>query len=298
RKYGGTGLGLTITQRLVNMMKGEMILDSQPGEGSQFILKFIDTKFINSLQKNTELIHLDDNLNQFEALKILVVDDSLSNRQLMAGYFAETHHRLFYAKDGNEALEAVKKCLPDLILLDLKMPNLDGWETTKRLKENPETKEIFIIILTASSEPKQQEKLISFVENILPKPVSQSQLVLALKSIFVSQLPPCPLISNKQNQTIEKKLDREATLNRAELIDQLKIELEQNLPIIRQTMIIRDLKKFLQRLLKLAYQSNCKNLLDYAQILQQKLDNFEIEGIANTIDEFSQVYQDILEQMN
>ncbi|MDJ0844647.1 PAS domain S-box protein [Crocosphaera sp.] len=289
RTYGGTGLGLAITQRLVKMMQGEIFVNSKIGKGSQFIIQFQDVKVANLPKKNNEVIPLDDNLNQFAPLKILVVDDVASNRQLIAEYFSQTHHQLYFAKDGNKALEEVKKNYPDLILLDLKMPNLDGYETSKRLKQCPETQPIPIIILTAHYQAKEKQKLMDFVEDILPKPVSKSQLVFTLKSIFASQ----PSSSSSATIT-ENNLETEATLNLPELIQQLTEEMEQTIPIIQQKMITRDLKKFLQRLISLSHQSQCKILLTYAQTLQQQLDDFDLENIAGSIDNFSQIYQKIV----
>ena len=155
------------------------------------------------------------------------------------------------------------------------MPNLDGYETSKRLKQCPETQPIPIIILTAHYQAKEKQKLMDFVEDILPKPVSKSQLVFTLKSIFASQ----PSSSSSATIT-ENNLETEATLNLPELIQQLTEEMEQTIPIIQQKMITRDLKKFLQRLISLSHQSQCKILLTYAQTLQQQLDDFDLENIA------------------
>ncbi len=297
RKYGGTGLGLTITQRLVTMMEGEIIVDSKPGKGSKFITKFKGIKFTNLHQTNPELISLDNNLNKFEPLKILVVDDIESNRQLMAGYFAETDHQLFFAKDGNEALRQVKNCSPDLILLDLKMPELDGWETTKRLKQNPETQNIFIIILTAACDTQQREELMALVDYILLKPVAQSQLVIAFQSLFPSQKFPSSIINLSDSPPAQLSLvepSKTSSLNWSQLIKELDREIEHNIPIIQQKMITRDLKRFVQRLINLGHQYQCKILLDYAQTLQQQLDRFDLENISSTIDNFSQIYHNII----
>ncbi|MEA5534113.1 PAS domain S-box protein [Crocosphaera sp. XPORK-15E] len=301
RKYGGTGLGLTITQRLVKIMKGEVILQTKLGEGSTFILQFTEIKMDNSPRIIPELLSLDDDLNQFAPVKILVVDDIASNRQLIAGYFAETAHQLFFAKDGNQALQQVNKYSPDLILLDLKMPNLDGWEVTKLLKENPTTQNIPIIILTASCNIQESEELRPFVKNILPKPVSQSQLFLALKSILASQKSPSPMINLSELDALESSLleqPGDSSLSLSELIQELTVEIEQNLPTIKQKMTVGDLEGFAQRLMSLGHQYQCTILLNYAQHLQQQLDDFNWENMPSTINSFSQIYQDIIEQSN
>ena len=88
---------------------------------------------------------------QFAPATILVADDVALNRALLTGYFEGTGHKLVIATNGLEALELAEKHRPDVILMDMRMPELDGHETTKRLKANPALKHIPVIAVTASS---------------------------------------------------------------------------------------------------------------------------------------------------
>lgn len=82
-------------------------------------------------------------------MRILIVDDLVDNRELYAAYFELEGHVVDQACDGHDALRRVDAEMPDVVVMDLTMPNLDGWEATRLLKSNPRTRAIPIVILTA-----------------------------------------------------------------------------------------------------------------------------------------------------
>ncbi|MEC4803622.1 MAG: chemotaxis protein CheB [Jaaginema sp. PMC 1079.18] len=180
RRYGGTGLGLTITKRLTEMLNGTIDLMSEPKVGTTFTLTFTEVK---TSKQNFRYLNPDQDLNQFEPLTLLFVDDILSNRQLMESLFEDTHHTLLMVESGHEALECVRDRRPDAIFLDLKMPGLDGEQVANILKADPTTQDIPIIIVTASITLNTQ-KLLQVAQAIIQKPLQPGQIVQELKKLF------------------------------------------------------------------------------------------------------------------
>lgn len=150
RKFGGTGLGLAISNRLTQMMGGTIALQSQEGKGSIFELLFKDIE-IPTLVESTEMIDAMPISNiVFKKAVILAVDDIESNLNLIIESFDNTKIRVIGAKNGQEAILFAREFEPDLILLDIKMPGMDGYEVTSALKKDKQTRDIPIVAVTAS----------------------------------------------------------------------------------------------------------------------------------------------------
>src|SRR5262249_52499910 len=105
RKFGGTGLGLTITKRLTEMMHGIITVESEQGKGSTFRFVFPNVAITELPEMLTSASDGDGDLNQFAPATILVADDVALNRALVTGYFEGTQHRLITATNGREAVE-------------------------------------------------------------------------------------------------------------------------------------------------------------------------------------------------
>jgi CheY-like chemotaxis protein len=186
RKYGGTGLGLTITRRLTEILGGQVQLTSELGKGSIFTFTFPSVAIESD--SSAPLILLPDNdLNQFVPATILVADDVQSNRDLIRGFFQATNHRILEAHDGLEALQMARNYHPDLILMDLLMPNLDGKDAILALREDPVTESMPIIVLTAALMEGSDTPWQNNCQGFLTKPILKSALVAELKKVLPRQ---------------------------------------------------------------------------------------------------------------
>ena len=280
RKYGGTGLGLAIVRKLVGLLQGTVELNSELGSGSHFIFNFPQVKVINSERKTTGRV-LDENLKQFSLKTVLIADDVASNLELMSGYFADTNCQLLLAVDGREALALARQHLPDLILLDVRMPYFNGYRVARSLRQTNATAKIPIVIVTATSGNSNQKDLSEICHGYLHKPVSRSQLVEVLKRIFRSKKS---IARSKQTETAV--VPAIASPQFSELVIKLHREEATFWQNLRQTLKSKDLRQFIARLKTWGEEYQCPTLSDYAHRLKQQMDAFDWGNLPETVNEF------------
>lgn len=117
--------------------------------------------------------------------RLLIVDDNVPNCELLEAYLADDQYEIEMAYDGQEALEAVARREPDLILLDIMMPRLSGYEVCQRLKENDETRAIPVLMVTALNEMGDIEKAVAAgCDDFLTKPVNKIELRTRVRSLL------------------------------------------------------------------------------------------------------------------
>jgi len=150
---GGTGLGLTISDHLITKMGGKLDVESVLGEGSRFwfSLPLIASTDVSQAESVRTLPLFDARLAPGQTLTALVVDDSTANRQILAGLLESAGVTVVTAAGGHEAITLAIHHQPDVVLMDLKMNDLDGLEATRRLRRDPITSKIPVIAVTASA---------------------------------------------------------------------------------------------------------------------------------------------------
>ena len=178
QKYGGSGLGLTISSKLVKLLGGELQVESEKDKGSRFFF---------SIPIETAEEDKDNNKDKKELCfnkRILLADDDESTRKLMSIILSKMCIETDIAKDGEEALEKFKNNRYDAVIMDNNMPNLKGPEVAKKIKELNSSVAVILItadILDAATIKKMQ------IDEYITKPINKQKLEYILKKIFKSK---------------------------------------------------------------------------------------------------------------
>jgi len=188
RNYGGTGLGLSIVNTLVQLQNGQIEVISEPGKGTEFSF------FIPYIIANEQIIHQPlsdtDELKAaiHSSLQILVVDDNIMNQSLMKHLLEQWGASFSIASNGAEAIDRLKASSFDLVLMDIQMPQMDGYTTSRHIREELQMN-IPIVAMTAHAMAGEREKCISNgMNDYISKPINE-ELLFRMISRYVTPKP-------------------------------------------------------------------------------------------------------------
>ena len=282
RKFGGTGLGLSISKRLSEMMGGDISVNSIEGKGATFIVHLygVDISCMQNEIPNTEIKNTINVKNiVFKPAKILVVDDIQDNRELIIKNFEKTQVKIITANDGYEAIEVFKTQKPDLILMDIRMPNMDGYEASMRLKEISDTP---IIALTASVMQNTDEILKNKnFDGYLRKPVLKRDLFLE-----ISKFLDFDEIEEEKKEEKNFALSKKAQLNMGVILKIISETIEPLYEKAIDTNNISDIKEMCLEIEVLANEYDVAILKEYASNLKDSIEAFDIINMQGLLREF------------
>ncbi len=191
RRFGGTGLGLAIAKRLVEMMGGDIVLESTPGEGAHFRFSIQLRTVAPEEPSRIADVSLRDK-------RVLIVDDHAVNREILHGQILSWGMRCSTAAHGEEALDLLLRAATDhdpfrIVLLDLHMPGMHGLELAARIRANKDIPAPRLILLSSATlDPEDEEVRHAGIDAFLQKPVRQQQLLQCLQADPECQGPAAP----------------------------------------------------------------------------------------------------------
>ncbi len=178
----GTGLGLAISKNILKVMNGDISVKSVEGQGSTFRIELRDVEVtVKKVKKLKDGLEFKANELTFAPAKVLIVDDIAYNRDVLAAYLTPFNFELYFAENGRIGIEKAQRNRPDLILMDMRMPEMDGYEATKYLKSDDYGDCPPVIAVTASAFRQDKKSIKLICDGYLRKPLDQFTLINEMK---------------------------------------------------------------------------------------------------------------------
>jgi signal transduction histidine kinase/DNA-binding NarL/FixJ family response regulator len=291
----GTGLGLSIVKHLTEAMGGAVTVDSVMGQGSIFQVRFPNIPISARLAASGKLVpSAKVDFNELRPATLLVVDDNETNCQLIAGMFAGSHHRLFFGSNGEEAVAKASKFKPDVILMDIRMPGMNGHEALAAIRKFAGLELTPSIAITASALQEEENSLKKTFSGYLRKPFSQRQLFDELSEFLprsartVSAAKAARLVKaeNSDQNPIAKQVAED-------LLSQLRLLIIDPWPTIRDSVAINESKDFAHGLEGLGQRWQCPPLVNYAKKILEDAENYAVEDLEKHLGEFSALVEQL-----
>jgi PAS domain S-box-containing protein len=202
RQYSGTGLGLALVKRIVELHGGQVGLTSEVGVGSSFTVDLPCTTAVPSDSAPESRLESSSTSSQPElsgSPLILLAEDNEANISTIASYLEVKGYRLLVAKNGQEAIDLTATHLPDLILMDIQMPGMDGLEAMRQIRLDPNLIDLPIVALTALAMTGDRERCIAAGANdYLSKPIRLKQLASVIQQLLAPSSAPGSIPSPSQ----------------------------------------------------------------------------------------------------
>jgi len=286
RLYGGTGLGLAISRKLVEMMNGELSVRSQPGEGTTFRVHLRDVETaLAAPDVNDETLAV---RYRFSCSRVLIVDDNPVNRQLVRDVLEPEGLAVEEAENGVQALEKARASRPDLVLMDIRMPEMDGFAALRAFGEDRKLSDIPIVALTASVMTSEAARIREAgFDGYLHKPVSREILLGELADYLTHEridLEQTDEGSEPENLTAWSDLSEE---------QQKRVMRALRYSLIPQATSLVDsgdpeaLQAFAEELQSQARDQGVEELVAFADQLAEAVAGFELDRVQQLLEQFA-----------
>ncbi len=288
----GTGLGLPITKRLVEMMGGRIRVESALGKGAVFTV-ILDRVAVSAERKPEILGGKDPEEIEFDNATVLITDDSEDSRKLISSYLKSCNLNILEAADGWQALELAEKYRPDIVLMDMKMPNVSGYEAVEKIRRNPDLAIIPIIAVTASAMKDSEKQIRALCNACLPKPVGRHELIREMCHFLRHTVRPLTRKNSSEKTLAPEKNDQNTVKQPAELLGLMKGELCRKWQEMSETMFIDGIEEIARQAEELGRTYECLALLAWAGDLASRAAMFDIENLSGAMKKFPDLVREV-----
>jgi len=290
RRYEGSGLGLSITRKLVEKMNGQIKLDSRIGQGSQFEIILPDIRRGEPREATYYHETVDYTNVVFKPATILIVDDIQYNIETIKKLVDSDNIKFAEAQNAEKALEIVKITPPDIILMDLKLPDMSGYEATAIIKSTKRSQYIPVLAFTASAMTSDETQAKSLFDDFITKPVTQNELYAKLTR-YLSHKPQELKPSREKEKPPKQEKLTESDYNK--VLEVLEYELMRDWEEIKDNLVIYKIEAFLEKLDKLNQTYQLETIHSYQNELSTFMQNLDIENMESKIREFPDKIEEI-----
>jgi CheY-like chemotaxis protein len=218
--------------------------------------------------------------NRLPPLDVLVVDDVAWNRDLVTAYLANSHHRVRQADDGQLAVEEVRRLRPDVVLMDLRMPRMSGEQALLRIKSDPDSAQVPVIAVTASSMSAEESWLRDRFDGYVRKPFSRADLFAALAAHFEAAPPAV-----EASEPVVEPLSPVPGRVDAKALAQLRHLYSEDIPSLRGHLRMREAGGLAEQLARIAATLDWPRLGEHARSLAGAVESFDVPAIRKLLDD-------------
>ncbi|MCX6234610.1 MAG: PAS domain S-box protein [Bacteroidetes bacterium] len=289
-KYGGTGLGLTICKRLVEMMNGEISVESEVNKGSTFIIKLWEIPVSDEITRKESRHIIDPEKIKFHKAKVLIVDDIDSHRQYLLEALHDTALETIEAHNGEEAVPLIRKGDFSLVITDIGMPGINGFELLKIIRNDEKFKHIPVIALTASAMSSQIKRIHQYDFNgLLIKPVSLDSLYNELIKYLPHTIPD----EQAEEAGDIEPISQEALKSLPQIIGYLEGDLMLSWNRIEEQLSVEDITLFGKQISELGSKYDIQLLIRYGIRIKQSVNSFDVEMMMSDMKDFPKIIESL-----
>jgi two-component system sensor histidine kinase EvgS len=279
----GTGLGLAITRQLVTMMHGQITLKSEPGKGSTFTVKLRDVPYLRTYRDPDRVLPSDISDIIFEKAAVMVVDDIATNRKYFKDALSETELSVLEASDGNEALRLLENNKTDIIIADIMMPGMNGYELLAEIKKQERFSQIPVVAYSAAVMNDQKDQILkNNFSGLLIKPVQISEMYSELMRHLKYHRRKAVIPDQEGMHENEEVVDIKGLISSLEgRFMEIHRSFEKKQPI-------GEVKEFGRSLCELGNKHNCQTFARYGTEIMNAAENFNITGILSLLGQYDE----------